>query len=203
MRGIISGWLKLSLTWRAVSVQPADAVYSPADNVVGIAIDAHARRLDLRAPRRAVGRDLGAVVVELRRLGDPVAETKADHLGGVGDRPAAEGHEQIGAGVARRICRLDHIGPRRVRADLGADPGDPVSQHLAQPVDGVGLAGERAAGEDEHRAGVEAIDLLRQRFGKGLAEDDAFHRRKSIDAAQHRSSPENVSARDSRRRRAG
>jgi len=28
----------LSLTWRTVSVQPAEAVYSPADNVVGIAI---------------------------------------------------------------------------------------------------------------------------------------------------------------------
>src|SRR5258706_15523579 len=34
--GIISGWPKLSLTLRAVSVQPAEAVYSPADNVVGI-----------------------------------------------------------------------------------------------------------------------------------------------------------------------
>jgi hypothetical protein len=41
-------------------------------------------------------------------------------------------------------------------------------------------------GEDEDRAGVEAIGLLRQRFGKGLAEDDVFHRRKSIDTAQHR-----------------
>src|SRR2546428_568723 len=36
--GIISRWPKLSLTWRAVSVQPAEAVYSPADSVVGIAI---------------------------------------------------------------------------------------------------------------------------------------------------------------------
>ena len=35
--GIISGSAKLSFTLRAVSVQPADAVYSPADNVVGIA----------------------------------------------------------------------------------------------------------------------------------------------------------------------
>src|SRR5258706_15433539 len=34
--GIIRGWPKLSLTLRAVSVQPAEAVYSPADNVVGI-----------------------------------------------------------------------------------------------------------------------------------------------------------------------
>jgi hypothetical protein len=34
--GIISGLPKLSLTLRAVSVQPAEAVYSPADRVVGI-----------------------------------------------------------------------------------------------------------------------------------------------------------------------
>ena len=34
--GIISGCPKLSLTLRAVSVQPAEAVYSPADKVVGI-----------------------------------------------------------------------------------------------------------------------------------------------------------------------
>jgi hypothetical protein len=33
--GIISGWPKLSFTCRTVSVQPADAVYSPADRVVG------------------------------------------------------------------------------------------------------------------------------------------------------------------------
>ena len=39
VRGIIIGWLKLSLTCRAVSVQPADAVYSPAESVVGIVIE--------------------------------------------------------------------------------------------------------------------------------------------------------------------
>src|SRR4029077_1287827 len=44
----------------------------------------------------------------------------------------------------------------------------------------------RAAGEDEHSAGVEAIDLVRQRLAKGLAEDDALHRREPIDSVQHR-----------------
>src|SRR5438270_13516635 len=50
--GIMNGWPKLSLTWRAVSVQPADAVYSPADSVVGIAI-----------VRIAGGRDCGRAIL--------------------------------------------------------------------------------------------------------------------------------------------
>ena len=75
---------------------------------------------------------------------------------------------------------LHHIDARGVRADFRADPGHAVAEGLAEPVDAVGRAGERAAGENKHRAGVEPIDLLRERLGKGLAEDDAFHLRKAI-----------------------
>jgi len=71
-------------------------------------------------------------------------------------------------------------------ADLGANAGEPVAQYLAEPVDGVGLSGQGAACENEHRTCIEAVDLLRQRLGKGLAEDHAVHRRKPTDAAQHR-----------------
>jgi hypothetical protein len=71
-------------------------------------------------------------------------------------------------------------------ADPGADAGEPITQHPLEPVDRVGLAGERAAGEDEDRPRLDPVDLLAERFGKRLAKDDAVHRRETINAAQHR-----------------
>ena len=56
-------------------------------------------------------------------------------------------------------------------------------------LDELGLARQGAARQDENRASVEPVDLLRQRFGKGFAEHDAFHLRKAIGAAQHRYTP--------------
>ena len=150
---------------------------------------AHAGRLDRRALRRAVGSDPGAEGVELLRLGDAVAEAEADHLGRVGDRAAAQGDDQVGAGLARRVRRRDDIGARRMRANLGADPGKAVAQHLPQPLDEIGLARERAARHHKDRTGIEAVDLMRQRFGIGGAEDNAFHVREAIGAAQHWLSP--------------
>jgi hypothetical protein len=60
---------------------------------------------------------------------------------------------------------------------------------LTKPVDGIGGSGESAACEDEDRLSVESIDLLRQRFSEGFAENDAFHLREAIDTAQHALSP--------------
>ena len=134
--GIISGWPKLSLTWRTVSVQPAEAVYSPADSVVGIAIVRMRGRLCLRAHALAVGADPGAIIVELRRVGDVVAEAERDHLRRVGDRAAAQGDEEVGSGGAGGFGRRDDIAARGVRADPGEDASEPVAEraaHLARP----------------------------------------------------------------------
>src|SRR5256885_15586514 len=76
-----------------------------------------------------------------------------------------------------------------MRADLGAEPGKAVAEHVSQPLDEASLSGERAARQDEDGASLEPVHLLRQRFGKGSAEHDAFHLRKAIDAAQHRRTP--------------
>jgi hypothetical protein len=76
-----------------------------------------------------------------------------------------------------------------MRTNLGAEPGKAVAKHLPQPLDEIGLARQGAARQDENRASVEPVDLLRQRFGKGFAEHDAFHLRKAIGAAQHRYTP--------------
>jgi len=70
-------------------------------------------------------------------------------------------------------------------ADLRTHAGEAVAEHRAEPADGVGLAGERAAREDEHRLRLDAVDLLRQPLDKGFPEDDALHRRKPIDLTQH------------------
>ena len=112
-------------------MQPAEAVYSPADSVVGIAIVRTAGGFDLRAHELAVGADAGAVVVELRRIGHVVAEAEGDHLRRVGHRAAAQRDEQVGAGGARRVRRLDDIDARRMRADPGKHPGEPVAERVA------------------------------------------------------------------------
>ena len=100
----------------------------------------HSGRLDRGTRARAVGRDAGAEIVELFGCRDAVAEAEADHLRRVGDRAAAQGDDQIGAGLVRHIGRGDDIGARRVRGDLGADPGKTISQRLPQPLDEIGLA---------------------------------------------------------------
>ena len=186
VRGIISGWLKLSLTWRTVSVQPAPAENSPADNVVGIAIMRTPGGLDLRALGRAVSRDPGAEIIELFGRADRVAETQPDHLRRIGDRAAADRDDQIGAGLARHIGRGDDIGARGVRADLGAGPGKAVAEHPPQTVRHRSVSRAKVPlAMHKNRAGVEPVDLLRQRLGKRCAENDILHLRKAVDAAQH------------------
>src|SRR5207237_6910556 len=93
--------------------------------------------------------------------------------------------KQISADLSRRVCRRDNVGSRRMRADFRAYSGNSVAQDLAEPVDRVGGASERAARQNEYRTGIEPVDLLRERFGKGLAEHDAFHLRKTINVVQH------------------
>ena len=146
---------------------------------------ARSRRVDCGTSRRAVSRNDRSVRVELLRCGDAVPEAQSDHLRRVGDRPATQRHQQIGAGLARRIRRRDDIGARSMRADPGAEPGKAIAKHLPQSLDEVGLTRQSAARENEDRARIEAIDLLRQRFGIGFAEDDASHRRKAVNSAQH------------------
>ena len=193
MRGIICGWLKLSLTWRSVSVQPAPAENSPADKVVGMAIMRDAGRLDRGPLGRAVGGDARPEIVELFGRRDIIAEAQPDHLCRIGHRAAAQGDDQIGTCLARHIGGSDDIVARRMRADLGAEAGKAVAEHLPQPLDEIGLARQGAARQDEDGAGVEPVDLLRQRFDIRLAENDAFHLRKAIDAAQHRRTPSSQS----------
>ena len=150
---------------------------------------AHPRRLDLGPPRRAVGSDRGAVIVELLGRGHPVAEAQAHHLRRIGDRAAANRDDQIGAGLARRVGRGDDIAARGMRADLRANAGKAVAEHLPQPVDIIGLTSQGAARQHKDGARVEPVDLLRQRLGVGLPEDDAFHCRKPVGSAEHRIPP--------------
>ena len=73
----------------------------------------------------------GLTPTSRNRVGNPVAETEADHLCRVGNRSAAESDDQVCARFARRIRRGDDIGPGRMGADLGTDAGEAVAKHLA------------------------------------------------------------------------
>ena len=146
---------------------------------------AHPRRLDRRSPQSAIGGDRGAEVVELLGGGDAVAEAEPDHLGRVGDRAAAQGDDQIGAGLARHIGCGDDIAARRMRADPGEEPGKAVAERLPQPLDEAALPRQGAARQHKDGAGVEPVDLLRQRLGEGRAEDHILHLRKAVGAGQH------------------
>ena len=96
-------------------------VNSPADSVVGTAIERTPGGFTGGRSVRPSAMDRGAEVVELAGLGDIVAQAEADHLRRVGHRPAADGQQRIRLRLARGIGRRDDIDARRVRADLRAD----------------------------------------------------------------------------------
>ena len=149
---------------------------------------ARARRRGRGSPCAAVGRDRRPIGIEAGRLGDRIAEAEPDHLGRVGDRATADRHDQIRARVARGVRGRDHVGARRVRADLARHPGAAIAQHRANALDHVGVARERAARQHIDRARLEPIDLAAEHVGKGLPVDHPIHLRITIDTALHATS---------------
>ena len=129
----------------------------------------------VRALGAAVGRDAGGESVELRGVGHVVAQAQRDHLRRVGDRAAADRHQQVGVLRPRLVGGGDHVGARGMRADAGAEPGHAVAERGADLVHRVGLPRERAAGQHIHRLCADVLHLLRQRGGEGFAVDNSLH----------------------------
>ena len=72
-----------------------------------------------------------------------------------------------------------------MRADLGAEAGEAVTEHLPQPLDEIGLARQGTARQHKNCARLKPLDLAGQRLDIGPAKNHALHQRKAIGAAQH------------------
>lgn len=98
--------------------------------------------------------------LEVREGGGGVGEGEGCHFGRVGEAAAAEGHEDVGAGGARRVHDGEDVAVERVRfhALLDADDGAGTDGGFEGGDEGgevVGVAAEGARGEDKDAAGVE------------------------------------------------
>ena len=135
------------------------------------------RRQRDRAGGGAVRMRGGAQLVEFARFRNVVAQADADHLGGVGDRAAADRQQHIRAGRARAVGGGDHVIARGVGADLRGQTGKAVAEHLADLVHGVGFPRQGAGRQHINGAGADEVDFLRQRLGEGNAVNHPLHMR--------------------------
>jgi hypothetical protein len=105
-------------------------------------------------------------------------ETQLYRLGAVGDRAAANRHDQVGPGLARHGGGLDHGMTGRVRRHVIEQVGKPVAECAAHLGNLVGRPVQRAADHQEDPLRVAPSRLLGDRLGGGLAEYHRFHRAK-------------------------
>src|SRR6185312_6625854 len=77
------------------------------------------------------------------------------------------------------------VNTRRVGTDPGTESGQTIAENLPHRIDNVGLPVERAAGQDIHRAGIDAGYLVGQGLGERNTIDDAVHRRGAVNAMDH------------------
>ena len=161
---------------------------------VELAAAQRGRHADLPHPRRAVlreaplARDLvdhGAEGLEPIRLANVVLEADGDRLAAVGRRPAADTDQQVAAGVAGLVGAGDHRVARAVRGHLVMHAGVARPKRRGDLPDRIGLAVERAPGEDEHPPGAEPIGRLGHGIGGRAAEHHAFHSREDDLAGTH------------------
>ncbi len=152
------------------------------------------RHADLAHPRRAVlretsfARDLvdhGAEGFEAVRLANVVLEADRDRLAAVGRRPAADTQQQVAAGIACLVGAGDHRVARAVRRHLVMQAGVARSERPGDPADRVGLAVERAPGEDEHPLGAQPIRRLGHGISGRAAKYHPFHSREDDLARPH------------------
>ncbi len=170
-RGIIKGWRSASLTWVFSLVTPAVAENSPPAIVVGTLIWRTVGRLELRRSA-APGPD----PVDVVGVADIVGKAELDRLGAVGDRTAADGHDQVSPGGAGLVGRGNHRRARRMRRHRveGADAARP--QRAANLLDLVGFAVQRAADHQERALRAQPVQLFLNRFGCRPPEHDLIHR---------------------------
>ena len=110
-------------------------------------------------------------------------------LGGIDDRPAADCHQQVGAGIARRRGRTRDILARRMGGDVVHQAGRTLAQCLVQHRAKRHRRGQRTAGDREHPAGAETIGFLPQRLLPGRAEKNAVDAWIMIGPGQHPPAP--------------
>ena len=106
---------------------------------------------------------------------DIIGEAKLHGLGAVGDRAAADGDDEVGAGGARLLGGGDHglaRGVRRHRIE-GRDAARP--ERVPDFLDLVGVAVERAADHQEGAVRAQAVHLRHDRVGGRAAEHDLVH----------------------------
>ena len=132
---------------------------------------AHAGRVHRR--RRALDR---ADRIHALDGADVVGEAKLHRLGAVGDRAAADGHDQVGIGIARLLGCRDHGLARRVLRHRVEDRGAAAAQRALDLLDLVGLASERARHHQEGAGLLQPVHLGHDRFRSRLAEHDLIHR---------------------------
>ena len=132
---------------------------------------AHRRRGELRRSA-APGPD----PVDVVGVADIVGEAKLDRLGAVGDRTAADGHDEVGLGGAGLVCRGNDRRARRMRRHRveGADAARP--QRAANVLDLIGFAVERAADHQEGAFRAQPVQLFDNRLGCRPPEHDLIHR---------------------------
>ena len=132
---------------------------------------AHGGGLELRRSAAA-----GADAIDVVGVTDVVGEAKLDSLGAIGDRAAADGHDQVGIGGAGLFGRGNHCRARRMRRHRvkSADAARP--QLAADLLDLVGLAVQRPADHQERALRAQSVQLFQNRPGCRPPEHDLIHR---------------------------
>jgi hypothetical protein len=98
--------------------------------------------------------------VDVVGVADIVGKAQLDRLGAVGDRAAADGHDQVGVGGAGLLGCGNDSRARRVRRHRVKGAGAARPQFAANFLYLVGLAVERAADHQERALRAQSVQLF-------------------------------------------
>ena len=135
----------------------------------------HRRRLAGRRADRAVGPLHRAQGIQRLRRADAVRQAELHRLGRVGDRAAADGHDQVGPGRAGHLRRLDDRPAGRMGRHAVEHRRAPGSQRGADPLDLPRFPVQRAAAHQEHALRSGAPDQIGDRLGRRRPEHHLVH----------------------------
>ena len=146
------------------------------------------RGAGLRHHPAAVGAHPHMPVVELLDAGQVLGQCHQCHLDGVDHGAAAYADDQVGAGRAHCLRQRDHGLARGVLYALVEQPDHPRRDARDRLGDGIGLAVQRAAGDDEDALRAAQLGLAVQGVGRRQAEVHPVLLEKIEDAGFHAAS---------------
>lgn len=120
---------------------------------------------------------------------DAVGETELHGLGAVSDRAPANGDDQVGARLSRRMSGCDHRLARRVCGHGIEQPGAARAERLHDFCDLVGLTVQRARDHQEGATRPQPIHLADDGFSCRMAEHDLLNRAVNDTSLMHACPP--------------